>query len=98
MQLMMMVAAQRYRKLVTDLASEGSGLSELQMMRIARRAPAYQARLDMGGWRTLRERETFPDFCGFRPMVANQNFRTNMAPEPEWSACHSIFMVKTHFT
>ena len=45
MQLMMMVTAERHREFVADLASEGSGLGEFQMMGIARRALADQAGL-----------------------------------------------------
>jgi hypothetical protein len=45
MQLMMVVAAERHGEFVANLASEGSGLREFQMMGIAGRALTDQARL-----------------------------------------------------
>ena len=45
MQVAMMITAQWHREFVADLASQCSGLRKLQMMRIARRALADQARL-----------------------------------------------------
>ena len=45
MQLPMVAAAERHGEFIADFATQGSGLGKAQMMRIARLAPADQARL-----------------------------------------------------
>ena len=41
----MISGAERDRPLITDLASEGTGLSKAQMVSLGRRSPAYDAEL-----------------------------------------------------